>query len=111
MAISAAAAVVIVSLANYVSGRMTTVHQGRDVRATAGELVDFDALAEEVEGSLVRRLAATGRRPAADASQVRDHIERVRRMLGEEQPVDKSERPPAIEGRSRRGGVSLRSFS
>jgi len=112
LAVSAAAAVVIVSLADYVSGRMTAMPQSRDVRATAREPAEIDALPEVVDGSLVRRLAAAGgRRPATDVSQLREHLEKVRRMLGAGQGDDLSERPPAIEGSSRRGEVVLRSFS
>ena len=111
LAVSAAAAVVIVSLANYVSGRVAS-GQSRDVHVATREAPELDILPDEVDSFLILRLAATGsRRQESDASRMRDHLEMVRQMLGENQGENQSERDPAVKGRSHRSGADLRCIS
>ncbi len=100
--VSAAAAVLIIWLANsstdyalarWQSGGLEVVHQ---------QPLDLDALPEIPYSPLARHLVSTGRKPSmTDASALRNHAETILRILDEAQQNGVSKPSAPVEGRSR----------
>lgn len=104
LATSAAAAVLIVSLAN-LYGDCASVHgPTRTPVARCAEPCDLDALMN-VYTPLVRYMATAGRPAHPCASAMLDHLERVRETLREMERSGSCEEPAAVERRSRLPGV------
>ena len=84
LAASAAAAVVIVWLANYSSDRALGRWRSVNVLAATEQPADIDALPELPYGPFARRLVSVNRRSLViDTSSLSDHVERVRQVLDE----------------------------
>jgi hypothetical protein len=101
LAVSAAAAVFIISLTHYACDHLV----GRWQSGTGGVVVrglpDLDALPETPYGPFVRRLAAARRKACGiDASALRDHAERTRQLLHEARPTEGAQSPAPANGRS-----------
>jgi len=104
LAASAAAAVLIVSLANLYGDCASVRHPTRTPMAGCAEPCDLDALMN-VYTPLVRYMAAAGRPAQPCASALLDHLERVRETLRETERSESSEEPAPVERKSRLPGV------
>jgi hypothetical protein len=99
---SAAAAVFIISIANFSSNHALKKWRPGDVRATREQLPDLETLPEMPYISFVRHLVSVNRRPSiTDASALRDYAERVRQALQETQQNGTSNEKVPNGGRSR----------
>lgn len=99
---SAAAAVFIISIANFSSNHALKKWRPGDVRATREQLPDLETLPEMPYSSFVRHLVSVNRRPSiTDASALRDYAERVRQALQETQQNGASNEQVPDGGRSR----------
>ena len=98
LAASAAAAVLIIWLANYSSDRALGRWRSANVLAAIEQPGDFDALPELPYGPFARRLVSVNRRSlVVHTSSLSDHVERVRLILDE----TRQNGAPAPAGRSR----------
>lgn len=89
LAASAAAAIIIIWLANYSSD--FAMAQWRSVKfpAATKQPPDLESLPEATYGPFVRRLVSANRRPATiDASALSDHIEALQNILDEAQQTN-----------------------
>ncbi len=99
---SAAAAVFIISIANFSSNHALKKWRPGDVRATREQLPDLETLPEMPYSSFVRHLVSVNRRPSiTDASALRNYAERVRQALQETQQNGTSNEQVPNGGRSR----------
>jgi len=99
LAVSAAAAVLVVSLTNLAVDRSLVRWQAGGLRVAGWEPGDVDAVSEAVYGSRVRYLVAAIRR--ASAADWRQYREQMQRVLDEAQESGTPDRPAAPNGRSR----------
>lgn len=84
LAVSAAAAVMIIWLANYSSDRALGRWRSAQVLAVVEQPADLGALPELPYGPFARRLVSVSRRSLGiDTSSLNDHVERVRQVLDE----------------------------
>ena len=101
LAVSAAAAVLIVSAANYFSMRMVAPWQaGRPVAARM-EVADFEDMPPVPYSPLVRQFLATGRSSTQDATALLDYMRRVREMLNGAEQDDSAQKSSPGERESR----------
>lgn len=99
---SAAAAVFIISIANFSSNHALKKWRPGDVRATREQLPDLETLPEMPYRPFVRHLVSVNRKPSmTDNSALRDYAERVRQVLNEMQQNGISNQPVPDGGRSR----------
>jgi len=99
---SAAAAVFIISIANFSSNYALKKWHPGDVRATREQLPDLETLPEMPYRPFVRHLVSVNRRPSiTDGSALRNYVERVRQALNEMQQNGVSDQPVPDGGRSR----------
>ncbi len=99
---SAAAAVFIISIANFSSNLALKKWRPGDVRATREQPPDLDVLPEMPYRPFVRHLVSVNRRPSmTDASVLRNYAERVRQALQETQQNGASNKQVPNGGRSR----------
>jgi hypothetical protein len=83
---SAAAAILIIWLANYYSECTLAQWQSGNVPATNNQPTDIEALPEMPYGPFVRRLASFNRQSSTiDTSALNDHVEALRHILDEAQ--------------------------
>jgi hypothetical protein len=83
---SAAAAIVIIWLANYYSECTLAKWQSEKFPAVTEQSPDIDSLPEIPYGSFVRRMVSANRRSSMiDASALSDHVEALRHILDESQ--------------------------
>lgn len=83
---SAAAAIIIIWLANYSSERALAQWQSEKVPSTSEQFPGLESLPEIPYGPFVRQLATVNRQPSMiDASALNDHIEVLRHILDEAQ--------------------------
>jgi hypothetical protein len=88
-AASAAAAIIIIWLANYSSDRALAKWQSEKFPALTEQSPDLESLPEATYGPFVRRLVSANRRPATmDASALSDHIEALQNILDEAQQTN-----------------------
>jgi len=101
LAVSAAAAVLIVSSANYFSLRMVASWQtGRPV-ATRVEAAAFEDMPPVPYSPLVRQFLATGRSSGQDVTALLDYMKRVRETLNGTEQDDSTQRSEPGERESR----------
>jgi len=99
---SAAAAVLIIWLANYSSDYTLSRWQSGGLSVASHQPSDFDAPPEIPYSPIARRLVSTGRKPSiTDASALRNYAETVLRVLDETQQNGVPKSPAPVEGRSR----------
>lgn len=99
---SAAAAVFIISIANFSSNHALKKWRPGDVRATREQLPDLETLPEMPYRPFVRHLVSVNRRPSVtNASALRNYAERVRQILKETQQNGASNEQVPDGGRSR----------
>jgi hypothetical protein len=101
LAASAAAAIVIIWLANYTSECTLDQWSSGLVRAVNQGPAEIEALPEMPYGPFVRRLVSDNRRSSMiDASALNDHAEALRHVLDETQQNELAKPPVPIGGRS-----------
>lgn len=99
---SAAAAVFIISIANFSSNHALKKWRPGDVRATREQLPDLETLPEMPYRPFVRHLVSVNRRPSMpDASVLREYLETMRQVLDEAQQNGTLNQPAPAGGRSR----------
>ena len=99
---SAAAAVLIISIANFSSDYALKRWLPEDVRATTKQPPDLEILPDMPYRPFVRHLVSINRRPSmTDASALRNYAERVRQVLNEMQQNGVSNQPVQDGGKSR----------
>jgi len=99
---SAAAAVFIISIANFSSNHALKKWRPGDVRATREQLPDLETLPEMPYSPFVRHLVSVNRRPSiTDASALRDYTKRLQQALNEMQQNGGSNEQEFDGGRSR----------
>lgn len=98
---SAAAAILIIWLANYYSECTLAQWQSEKIPATSKQSPDYETLPEMPYGPFMKRLAVLNRRSSMiDASALNNHIEALQHILNEAQQ-NRLPRPPApAEGSS-----------
>ena len=100
LGLSAAAAVLIVLLADYVSEQVVTKHHRGDV-SVRRELPDLDALPEAPYGALARYHVMAIRKPSRNGtSALREYSRRMQELLDEAQHHGVSDPPDSIDGSS-----------
>lgn len=100
LGLSAAAAVLIVLLADYVSEQAVTQHRPGAVPARR-ELPDLDILPKAPYGALVKYPVMAIRKPSRnDTSALREYSRRMQELLDEAQHHGVSDPPDSIDGRS-----------
>ncbi|MBW7990966.1 MAG: hypothetical protein FVQ84_13250 [Planctomycetes bacterium] len=99
---SAAAAVLIISIANFSSDHALERWNPGDVPATKEQPPDLEILPDMPYRPFVKRMLSVNRRPSmTDDSALRDYLERVRQVLNEMQQNGISNQPVPDGGRSR----------
>lgn len=102
LASSVAAAVLIISIANFSSEHTLEKWRPGDVRATKEQPLDLEILSDMPYRPFVRHLVSVNRRPSmTDASSLRNYTERVRQILNEMQQNGASNEQVPDGGRSR----------
>jgi hypothetical protein len=102
LAASAAAAVLIIWLANFSSDYTLAQWRPGSACVAAQQPTDFDTLPEMPYGPFARRLVSVDRKsPEMDASALSDYVENVRRVLDETQQNGVSILPVTPGGNSR----------
>jgi hypothetical protein len=102
LAASAAAAVLIISIANFSSDHALEKWSPRDVQATKEQPPDLEILPDTPYRPFVRHTVSINRKPSINnASALRDYTERVRQILNEMQENGISDQPVPDGGRSR----------
>jgi hypothetical protein len=95
---SAAAAIIIIWLANYYSECALAQWQSEKFPSVTEQSPSLESLPEISYGQLVRRMVSVNRRPSTiDTSVLNDHAEALRRILDEAQQ-DRITRPSAPSG-------------
>jgi len=98
---SAAAAVLIIWLANYSSDCTLAQWQFGKIPAASDQPTEIEALPEMSYSPFVRRLASLDRRSSViDASALNEHIEALRHVLDEAQQSGNAKPPEPDSGRS-----------
>ncbi len=99
---SAAAAVLIISIANFSSEHTLKKWRPGDAQVTKKPLPDLERLPEIPYTPSIRHLVSVNRKPSmTDDSALRDYAERVRQVLNEMQQNGLSNQPAPDGGRSR----------
>jgi len=99
---SAAAAVLIISIANFSSDHTLERWAPGEVRITKEQPPDLKILSDMPYRPFVRHMVSVNRRPSlTDASALRNYTERVRQVLNEMQQNGASNEQVPDEGRSR----------
>jgi hypothetical protein len=99
---SAAAAVLIISIANFSSDQALEKWNSGDVLATKEQPLDFEILPDMPYRPFVRHTVSINRRPSINnASALRDYTERLRQVLNEMQQNGASNEQVPDGGRSR----------
>ena len=99
---SAAAAVLIISIANFSSDHTLERWLLGDALVTKKQLPDLETLPEMPYSSFGRHLISVNRKPSlTDTSALHNHSERVRQVLNEMQQNGASNQPAPDGGRSR----------
>jgi hypothetical protein len=99
---SAAAAVLIISIANFSNDRALKGWYPRDIRSTREQIPKPQVLPDMPYRPFVRHLVSVNRRPSMpDASALRDYTRRVRQVLNEMQQDESSNGQIPDGGRSR----------
>jgi hypothetical protein len=99
---SAAAAVLIISIANFSNDRALERWGPRDVLATKEQSLDLEILPDMPYRPFVRHTVSINRKPSiTNASALRNYTERVRQVLNEMQQNGVSNQPVPDGGRSR----------
>ena len=102
LAASAAAAVLIISIANFSSDHALKGWYPRDIRTTREQPLDLEILPDMPYRPFVRHTVSVNRKPSINnASALRDYTERVRQVLNEMQQNGASNQPVQDGGRSR----------
>jgi len=102
LAVSAAAAVLIVSLANLAADRALMRGRAGVARAAHREAADLEAVPEEMYGSLARRLLAANLRVSgAFGARLEEYREQMRQVLDEAQENGVPDQDASLNGRSR----------
>jgi len=102
LAASAAAAVLIISIANFSSDHALERWGPGDIMATREQLPDLEILPDMPYRPFVRHLASVNRRPSmTDDSALRNYAEKLRQVLNEMQQNGVSNQPVPNGGRSR----------
>ena len=98
---SAAAAVLIISIANFSNDRVLKGWYPRDIQSTREQIPKPEVLTEMPVRPFVRHLVPVIRKPSiTNASALRDYTERVRQVLNEMQQSGASNGQVPNEGRS-----------
>ena len=101
LAASAAAAIVIIWLANYTSNCSLGQWSSGPVRTVNQQPAEIEALPEIPYGPFVRRLVSDNRRSSMiDVSALNDHVESLRHILDETLQSEFAKPPAPIGGRS-----------
>jgi hypothetical protein len=101
LAASAAAAIVIIWLANYTSNCSLGQWSSGLVRTVNQQPAEIEVLPEIPYGPFVRRLVSDNRRSSMiDASALNNHVESLRHILNETLPSEFVKPPAPIGGRS-----------
>ena len=99
---SAAAAVLIISIANFSNDHTLKKWRPGDAQVTRKKLPDLETLPEMPYRPFVRHMVSVNRRPSlTNASALRDYTERVRQVLNEMQQNGASNGQTLDGGRSR----------
>ncbi|MHC4536314.1 MAG: hypothetical protein ACYS6K_20380 [Planctomycetota bacterium] len=99
---SAAAAVLIISIANFSNDRALERWNPGDIRSTREQPADIELLPDMAYRPFVRHTVSINRKPSINgASALRDYTERVRQVLNEMQQNGASNEQVPEEGRSR----------
>jgi len=99
---SAAAAVLIISIANFSNDHALERWLPIDAQATKEQSPDLEIMSDMPYRPFVRHLVSINRKPSiTNASALRDHAERVRQILNEMQQNGASNQPVPDGGRSR----------
>lgn len=106
LAISAAAAAVMVSFANLYGNGASAHHPAAAPVTGYAEPCDLDAMTD-VYSPFIRAMAMAERQTQRDAAGLLNHLEMIREALRESEPSEASETPDAIEQRSRLPGLPL----
>ena len=101
LGVSAAAAAVIVSSANYLSSQAVAPWQAGPAVAAQMEPANFEDMPESPYSPFVRHLLATDRSPAQNAAALLDYVEKVRETLNGTEPDDAAERSGPDDRESR----------
>ena len=102
LAVSAAAAVLVVSLAHVFSHRVAGQWRPGESRTTSGKPADLNDPLMTNYGDFVKHMAVSNYRPpGAGALMLRNYVEQVREMLEETQPNGDTGQPTPTPGRSR----------
>ena len=102
LAASAAAAVLIISIANFSSDHTLERWRPGDVRITKEQPTDLEILPEMPYRPFVRHMLSVNRKPSmTDASALRNYTKRVWQVLNEMQQNEVSNQPVPDGGRSR----------
>lgn len=102
LAASAAAAGLMIWLANISAGYSVARWQAGEVSATRQQSFEIDVFPDMPYNPFVRHLASTSREyPSTDGSGLREYIETIHRLLDETPKNDASNPPDPVKGRSR----------
>jgi hypothetical protein len=99
LAISAAAAVLMISLANYFGDRVLAGGQPPGLAAATAETSDLDDWLEVPCNSFVRHL--TNKPSTCSPAALLEHLEKVRQILDESEPTEAPDIGDPVEHRSR----------
>jgi len=99
LAVSAAAAVLMVSFANYYADHARAGQESRG-SAAVEEMPDLDDGSQAPYSTLVRHLMTTNR-PAGNPMTLVDYMEKLREMLGENEPPEAPDPGAPVDYRSR----------
>lgn len=100
LAVAAAAAVIVVALADRYGDHTVSPWRSGDVAAAIQEPVNLEALLGSADLAAVH-LRLPGRPSAIDASTLREHVARIRRILDETQGSANASSSTLVEGQSR----------
>jgi hypothetical protein len=102
LAVSAAAAVLIISITNFSNDRALKGWYPRDIRTTREQIPKHEILPDMPYRPFVRHTVSVNRKPSiTNASALRDYTERVRQVLNEMQQNGASNQSVPDGGRSR----------
>jgi hypothetical protein len=110
LALSAAAAVLIVSCANYFSAQAVAPWQADRPVAARLEAADTEDMPEVPYSPFVRNLLAMGRSPAQSAAALLDYVEKVRATLKGAEQDDAAERSGPEEHESLKGKIGIMEY-
>jgi hypothetical protein len=103
LGLSTAAAVLIVSCANYFSARAVAPWQADRPVAARLQAADFEDMPEGPYSPFVRDLLALGRSPAQSAAALLDYVQKVRATLSGAEQEEGADRPGPNEHESLKG--------